>query len=723
MPFHENFDCRKKDTIVIGASSSLPNTEFLWTGPGGFTSSKKDTFVSLPGVYQLRTIGINGCVSVDSVTIIYDTIPPTWSYCPVDTLSCANDSVDLIVRSDSEMASIAFDAPEGRLVNDSTWRTGQPGWILTLVEGENACVNIDSIEIQIDTIRPQMFLTGGSLTCDELRVRINAQVGPAGGVIQWSGPGNFNANQYDPLVASPGWYTAEYELGNGCIVTDSVLVTSEIDPPEVIVNDGILPCDGNSITLVVSSDTSGVEFNWTGPRGFRFNGPEPEVNLTGQYIVIVTGSNGCQTIDTIIVDQASNNTLLNLIADTISCIDPTVRIDANSDKDSLTFSWQGPGGFYDNGQQIDISLGGWYFISATDSLGCQAIDSIYVETDTSVARINIQSEASLGCNNDTTKLVALFQGDISNSEWYWLDSSGNPFGIGQDSVTVTRPGEYLIVLENKANGCQRRDTIVVATSNGGLDVMVEGVEPTCPGRSDGILMITSIHGNTGPWEVNVNGNAEGSETQISGLPPGDYRISLEDSAGCTWDSTITLMRPDTLWVQLGPDRTIDLGSSVNLNPLVNPGASGVRVIRWEPEDPLCPLCLTRQVAPNSSTRYSLTIEDDRGCSAMDDVLITIRSRTGIFLPNAFTPNDDGVNDSWIISVNEGISRINSLQIYDRWGNLVHSLRGIQVTDGLSLWDGTANGKELNPGVFVYSLTYETTNGTKAHLSGDITLIR
>jgi gliding motility-associated-like protein len=90
----------------------------------------------------------------------------------------------------------------------------------------------------------------------------------------------------------------------------------------------------------------------------------------------------------------------------------------------------------------------------------------------------------------------------------------------------------------------------------------------------------------------------------------------------------------------------------------------------------------------------------------------------VFVPNTFTPNGDGQND--ILKVfGPGVESVKQVRIFNRWGQMVFETND---PDGIG-WDGTFNGEELNPGVFVYYMDVECINGERTIKKGDITLLR
>jgi len=120
-------------------------------------------------------------------------------------------------------------------------------------------------------------------------------------------------------------------------------------------------------------------------------------------------------------------------------------------------------------------------------------------------------------------------------------------------------------------------------------------------------------------------------------------------------------------------------------------------------------------------RYSFRISDESGCSKDTSVAlaenIPIGGCNDIFIPNAFTPNNDGKNDVYTIDLPTSFRNV-TLQIFGRWGNIVCQGKGNRTT-----WDGNYKGEAQPVGIYVYSLTFTDPAGTQKVLKGTITLIR
>jgi len=199
---------------------------------------------------------------------------------------------------------------------------------------------------------------------------------------------------------------------------------------------------------------------------------------------------------------------------------------------------------------------------------------------------------------------------------------------------------------------------------------------------------------------------------------GDYRYRLtvtEQNSG-----TILACRIASNYVEIyvhkkpvvyaGPDRIIFTGDSVHLSGTVtgeNP------TFYWRPPDNLSDINILNPIAtPFIEKNYTLYATSGYGCKNEDAVIIKVVA--GIFVPTAFTPNNDGKNDRWRIPFLDPLLGA-TVKVYNRYGQLVYQATGITID-----WDGTYNGKEQPSGAYVYYITF---NKKRKEMKGTFTLIR
>jgi gliding motility-associated-like protein len=136
--------------------------------------------------------------------------------------------------------------------------------------------------------------------------------------------------------------------------------------------------------------------------------------------------------------------------------------------------------------------------------------------------------------------------------------------------------------------------------------------------------------------------------------------------------------------------------------------------------------VVRSLPDNTMVEISVTANTTSACgstSATIECMTLDYIPPVTFVPNIFSPNNDGINDIFYIQSNEQIVEVESFRIYDRWGAVVFEDIDFQTNDPQHGWDGTYGGKELDPAVFVYAIIAETADGQQLVVKGDVALIR
>jgi gliding motility-associated-like protein len=207
---------------------------------------------------------------------------------------------------------------------------------------------------------------------------------------------------------------------------------------------------------------------------------------------------------------------------------------------------------------------------------------------------------------------------------------------------------------------------------------------------------------TDPNKQNTAGHI--TQTQVFVLTTTDI------SNGCVGKDSLTVVRSPQPVLQITPDTTIFARATVHLR------ASGAHSYIWSPTTWLDnPFSATPVAMPHDAITYTVTGINEYGCS--DTAQVHINIIANMFLPDAFTPNGDGLNDVFRV-VNFGYEAIQDFSIFNRWGQRV-----FYTHDGTSGWDGTFNGKPAEGGVYFYVIQIGMLDGTQKKFQGDVTLIR
>lgn len=118
--------------------------------------------------------------------------------------------------------------------------------------------------------------------------------------------------------------------------------------------------------------------------------------------------------------------------------------------------------------------------------------------------------------------------------------------------------------------------------------------------------------------------------------------------------------------------------------------------------------------------YTFNIEPEQGCDTLVNLTLDYYS---VFIPNAFSPNDDGINDTFTVYGGADLQMILTLQVFDRWGGMVYNQQNLMPNEASTAWNGTLNGKKLPGGAYIYVTTLLMDDNKAHRLSGGVTLSR
>jgi gliding motility-associated-like protein len=193
-----------------------------------------------------------------------------------------------------------------------------------------------------------------------------------------------------------------------------------------------------------------------------------------------------------------------------------------------------------------------------------------------------------------------------------------------------------------------------------------------------------------------------------------YFVSIADQYGCADTLTNTVVVNPLPVVRASADTLINWGSSAQLY-VFSPGAD---YFLWTPVTGLNNATSPApQAAPLETTEYRVEVIDSNYCISYDTVVVSVNKNSPMFVPNAFTPNGDGVNDIFQVA-NIAFNKLVELRVFNRWGQQV-----AYTTDNRQGWDGTLSGTLQDPGVYQYIIRVAVADGTLRVFKGDVTLIR
>ena len=717
------------DPVVNGGTQPLTQ---IWTGPNGFTSTDNLITVDEAGEYCLTVTDDAGCVTtrcrvLDFFPDLSCEVTGPSSICTGQTAALAG-----VPSGGPGPYTFAWTVDDSTLVisTDSIVVVSTTGeYCVTITDGNgcttSCCQTLEVLEELVCTVvGPTEICEGESAT---YTVSIPDATPPL--TYAWTGPDGFTSTEESITVDVAGEYCAMVTDANGCTsmccvdLTISDGLSCAVTGPETI-------CAGDTTTYGVDVE-GGVEpftYAWTGPDGLTATTEAIEISDEGEYCVTVTDANGCeteccQTLSffpeiTIEFDGPEGNAI---------CFGDSATYNAivTNAAEPFTIAWTGPDDFSSTDLSITVTEGGEYCAEVTDANGCMAEACVTLSVSEEIF-CSVEGPEEI-CPGDEATFTVAIEGGVAPFTFVW--SGPNDFTSTDPTVTVTEPGTYGVTLTD-ANGCMSvcEDLTLSVFEDAPTGCTVQGPEVICEGET--ATYSVDVEGGVAPFEFMWTGpggftSAEASPTVNES---GEYCVTVTDANGCTTNCCQTLSVV-TVDVSLSAtDTEIIFGTSTTLTA----NASGCTncVYVWSgPNGPINANGPTIDVTPmaplpdNGEYTYTVTVSEDGECPATATITIRVINECDpdrVYLPNAFTPNNDGLNDVLFVeTLTPELYETGTLfMIYNRWGEEVFLTE--DITQG---WDGTFRDEALPPDVYGFYLKVVCPDGNDLIQKGNITILR
>ena len=364
-----------------------------------------------------------------------------------------------------------------------------------------------------------------------------------------------------------------------------------------------------------------------------------------------------------------------------------------------------------------ILSGSTYIFDITDGSGCPPVSLSATEwcncTPDIQAAISVERNISCPGASDGMLSVSNVNGEAP-FEFAW--STGD---TGTE-ITDLAEGWYYVTMTD-GNMCTREDSLFFAQPDS-IRAELLPTPTSCYGDDDGKIHINNITGGTGPYTFGIENLVTGSRDPLFYyLEAGEYPVIITDANGCSWTETVEVPEPEELIVDLGEDMILELGDSIELIAFTN---LPIDSIRWTPTELMdCVNCLTQMVKPLQSATYSIEVRNEAGCRSSDDIRIFISKERKVYIPSAFSPNNDGINDFFTVYTGKGVVAIHNLQVFSRWGEVLFSVDDLISGDEEMGWNGRFKGRLMSTGVYTYVAEIEFIDGSVELFKGTVNLMR
>lgn len=531
-----------------------------------------------------------------------------------------------------------------------------------------------------------------------------------------------------------GLYSVQLIIGDSiCGSSDTTIKNIYVFTNDLTINplNDTIVCTADSVTLTASYSGTALDIIWSLDTKFdnRLNPVGvPSINvrpLTQTTYYLKIKGPGCSVFDTVVV--SSNIVVPKFsISDSAACMPADFQFfDLSENYDSL--SWNFGNGLISNqfNPLVTFDSAGKYLIKLTAFNSACGTDSMYTDSIEVYQSVDIDNlNDTIVCNGGDVIITPNDKGTANNYIWSnssnFSDTITNSSSIFIPNIQTTKA--YYLKASNE--NCDTIISFVITTPT--LNVTLEDQIKKCVKDTIEIKAIAVSSSNNISYKWTPSNFILGSDTTNSIRVKADqnitYHLDLYTDEGCRFEDSVKVSVSSPLVGQLFPFTTTDtvpLGKTIRLESDIKQPYFNYY---WRPEQLVeTPFESSTLTVARFDTIYTLTILDDStGCSYNGSLRIGVYddqcADPFVFVPTAFTPNNDGNNDHLYVR-GPNISTL-TFQVFNRWGELVFETNNINQG-----WDGTFKGKEAPPAVYAYQLKAVCYNGTTYFTKGDVTLIR
>jgi gliding motility-associated-like protein len=728
-------------TVTAGGGTGTLTATWQPSGGPGFTASNLAA-----NSYTVTVTDASGCTATSGV-IVSNIGAPTIAVGPVTNVLCKggnNGSATITINGGSTPYNIVWTpASVGTGTTISSLTAG--GYTVAVTDALN-CIAGTIVTIT----EPPLLTAAASATSPNCPGSGSTSVTVGGGTpgytYNWM-PGSATTQTVTGL--SGGTYTVTVTDANGCTQVSTATIT--VPAALVLVTapiDGTCGNSTGSASVNVTGGTPGYAYNWMPSGG---NG-KSAVNLPANtFTVTVTDSKGCTETATAVVGNTPPIAVAASVTANVSCKggnDGSVTATPGGGTAPIIYTWTPVGG---GGAIASGLIAGTYTVNVIDSKGCTAVSSATV---TEPPLLTIAAPAvPMICIGQSATLTATAAGGTINYTYGWMPGSLSGPSVSVSPVVTTTYS--VAVVDSK--GCTTSSTVIV-TIRQPLTVTAGAGKNVCAGSS---TTVTAIAGGgdgtyTYTWQP---GNTLGSSISVTPVGTQIYTVTVSDGCGTPVATSVVTVQSVTpiLTPAFTPDSTAgcaplcvtfantttannikvfpvpvagfiaDPKSTSILTPLINfTDNSTPDVVKWNwnfgdvPNSGSTKKNPTYTYKDTGKYQVQLIVTTAYGCVDTIEDAVIIHGDYMFYVPNAFSPNGDGINDTFFPKGYMIDASCYKMLIFDRWGNLIFSSTDLNLG-----WDGKANGgaEKAQQDVYVWKIETCDYQKTKYAYVGHVSLVK
>ncbi len=737
------------ESVLISTETTTDGVGLSWTPQDSLSIVTVESVVVDPTetTWYYAWLQTANCLVVDSVLVIVDSLPDlSIMAVPDQETYCEGEQITLV----SETYEPAY-YPNV----EHQWNFGPgvqtPDSFLNMVllatdtftyvreTNNRGCSSLDSIEIIVIPVTSMEIIPADTTVCPGESVQFQVIANPDVTGVTWEGQGLSCNDCFDPIATPPNSGTFNYSVEGefeGCPIGASATIFAQLAPAINFPNPPAI-CSGESITLNLTPDPTAT-FEWTLSDGtFLSNEPAPEVSPTSTTTYNVFASNGCET-DASVTIEVFEDPLFQFPDDLSICQGEEILLNSISSP-GANYTWTSDQGYSSNNSQpTDTPLTTSTYTMVASNPGCQVSGMFTVEV-IEAPMVNVPGDVTI-CQGESVTLNTI---DTPGANYQWTASDGslNFNGAIPPDVSPSMTTTYFVTAD--LGDCSISEEITVTVIEP-FDVFISPLDTLiCLG--DTIALEATIDGAFDVEFIwSVGGEVVGIGNVLNGLSPGDlttYMVLAQDTFGCESAmsaSTITVLSglsidsfqifqdgellTDTTNLYEGEVIDITVFTTPSHDQLSNPTYEwffNTGFLRLTQTNSTGEIILP-EVDGNLTVPFGVDISYDNSCP-LDPLFdnLTILDDP-VRIPNAFTPDNDGMNDFFTIVFPDDLTPIvEDFKVFNRWGQMVYDNE-----NGLDGWNGMQDGKPAQSDVYVFYIVYRISEvSRRITLKGDVTLLR
>ena len=703
---------------VIGIGGTAPY-EYSINGVNYQLSGSFNGLIA--GTYTLYIKDDNDCINTIQQSVSEPTLLEVQQLETTDVLCFDENTGVIIVSGIGGIPPYQYSLDGSTFINQGEFTSLTAGQYDVTIRDQNQCIFVAEATIEQpeelhlvvqSTTDVQCYLgNSGSITVDGTHGTPPYTYSINNGAFATS-------NIFDGLAI--GIYHIRIKDNNGCLDLQSITINqpTEFVQRNLIITD--VNCNGQANGTIHLMMEGGVF-----PYEFRINNGDPQPTglfrdlEAGNHTIQVIDNNGCEFERLVNVNEPeelreADVTIVNASCDGNS--NGSITIHAQGGTAPYEYSLNLTNQFQSSNLFEDLQVGS-HIIKIRDSNGCLYVYNFEITEPEPLPTLSFENLANSYCDNEEALIInyspdeATISGSGVNGNTGVFDPSSLQPGIYEIKIVFTHPitncaAEHIKMIE------------IFPTTEADF----AGLDDFYCYNNPEVELIGIPEGGTFDG-FGISNNTFGAlHAEEAGIYEIDYTYTNE--FGCI-DKVTKEVEISGPKFQIEDEIDVNYGDSIILAPVLDFdwNVTGIEFL-WEPATYLsCVNCTNPVVTPEKDVIYSVTAIDNNGCSQTQIIRINAVKDIRVFIPSAFSPNDDGINDILVFNSNNLVSKVNYFKVFNRWGNLMFEATDFEPNNDSHGWDGRFNGEELNGGAYVYYTEFVFIDGTVQTKSGWVTLLK